>query len=75
MIPYQLIIDAPTNFCNCSKSILILLLKKVSCTVAVKNLWSTKHKTKGMENISLGNYSAEKKKPGHFILGILYARC
>jgi len=49
--------------------------EKVSCTVAVKNLWSTKHKTKGMENISLGNYSAEKNKPGHFILGILYARC
>jgi len=35
--------------------------EEVSCTVAVKNLWSTKHKTKGMENISLGNYSAEKK--------------
>jgi len=38
--------------------------EKVSCTVAVKNLWSTKHKTKGMENISLGNYSAEKKNQG-----------
>uniref|UniRef100_K3Z256 Uncharacterized protein n=1 Tax=Setaria italica TaxID=4555 RepID=K3Z256_SETIT len=56
MIPHQLIIDAPTNFRNCSKSILLLLLQKESCTVAPeKIIWSTEHKTKEKENFSLGN--------------------